>query len=63
MKVPANTQTAKYKLDVNTNSYVPFHNLVGLKENTYLDLLKEPDRDLRGENDLYLRGEIDLDLR
>lgn len=63
MKVPSNTWTAKYKVNVNSNSYVPFNNVVGLTENTYLDLLIEPDRDLRGENDLYLRGEIDLDLR
>lgn len=37
--------------------------VLGANINTYLDLLKETDRDLRGENDLYLRGEIDLDLR
>lgn len=29
----------------------------------YLDLFKEPDRDLRGETDRDLRGETDLDLR
>lgn len=32
-------------------------------QNSYLDLFKEPERDLRGEIDLDLRGDIDLDLR